>query len=70
MENEEILADSGSQLDQGRRLLKETEDIGASVLSDLGQSLKLFFSFQTFYFVLNRIRYIRHTLNTVEQYVG
>ncbi len=37
MENEEILEGSSKQLDLGRRLLKETEDIGAGVLSDLSK---------------------------------
>ncbi len=38
LENEQILEGSGRQLDRGRRLLKETEDIGAGVLSDLGET--------------------------------
>jgi hypothetical protein len=37
LENEEILEGSSKQLDLGRRLLKETEDIGAGVLSDLSK---------------------------------
>ncbi len=37
MENEEILEGSSKQLDLGRRLLKETEEIGAGVLSDLSK---------------------------------
>ncbi len=37
MENEVILEGSSKQLDLGRRLLKETEDIGAGVLSDLSK---------------------------------
>jgi len=37
LDNEEILESSGKQLDLGRRLLKETEDIGAGVLSDLSK---------------------------------
>ncbi|XP_023333021.1 vesicle transport through interaction with t-SNAREs homolog 1A-like [Eurytemora carolleeae] len=36
LENMEVLESSGQQLEAGRRLLQETEDIGASVLSDLG----------------------------------
>lgn len=36
IENMEILDSSGRQLEAGRRLLRETEDIGAGVLEDLG----------------------------------
>ena len=36
MENVDIIESSGQQLEAGRRLLQETEDIGASVLQDLG----------------------------------
>lgn len=36
LENADLLASSGQQLEAGRRLLKETENIGAGVLSDLG----------------------------------
>jgi len=36
IENAELLDSSGRQLEAGRRLLQETEDIGAGVLEDLG----------------------------------
>jgi len=36
LENSELLDSSSRQLEAGRRLLKETEDIGADVLMDLG----------------------------------
>lgn len=36
LENNELLDASSRQLEAGRRLLKETEDIGAEVLMDLG----------------------------------
>ena len=36
LENSQILDSSSRQLEAGRRLLKDTEDIGAGVLTDLG----------------------------------
>ena len=40
IENAELLDSSGRQLEAGRRLLQETEDIGAGVLEDLGHQVR------------------------------
>ena len=42
IENTEILDSSGRQLEAGRRLLRETEDIGAGVLEDLGHQARIY----------------------------